>query len=65
MLLHISPLTAVFFFFSPLPREIWKAGDDVIQHLYMCEFTLNFYKTKSEIDRHSKRNTGRRALTEP
>ena len=31
-------------YFSPLPREIWKAGDDVIPHLYMCEFTLNFYK---------------------
>lgn len=27
------------------------------QHLYMCEYTLNFYKTKSEIERHYKRNT--------
>jgi len=47
------------FITSPLPREIWKAGDDVIPHLYMCEFTLNFYKTKGEIDRHYKRNTVR------
>lgn len=46
-------------YFSPLPREIWKAGDDVIEHLYMCEFTLNFYRTKNEMDRHSKRNTVR------
>lgn len=29
------------------------------QHLYMCEYTLNFYKTKGEIERHYKRNTVR------
>ncbi|EKX39944.1 hypothetical protein GUITHDRAFT_158364 [Guillardia theta CCMP2712] len=46
-------------YFSPLPREIWKAGDDVIDQLYMCEFALNFYKTKAELERHQKKNTMR------
>jgi len=43
-------------YFTPLPREIWKAGDDIIETLYMCEFTLAFYKTKEELERHQKRN---------
>jgi histone acetyltransferase MYST1 len=42
-------------YFTPLPREIWKQGDDVIDVLYICEFTLNFYKTKEELERHQKK----------
>ena len=54
--IHFGKYVLDTWYFSPLPREIWKAGDDVIQHLYMCEFTLNFYKTKGEMERHNKRN---------
>jgi histone acetyltransferase MYST1 len=43
-------------YFTPLPREIWKQGDDIIEVLYMCEFCLSFYKTKDELERHQKRD---------
>mmetsp|Transcript_63301 Transcript_63301/g.169244 ORF Transcript_63301/g.169244 Transcript_63301/m.169244 type:complete len:462 (+) Transcript_63301:202-1587(+) len=39
-------------YFSPLPKEIWKQGDDVIDILYFCEFTLNFYKSRAQLERH-------------
>ena len=42
-------------YFSPLPREIWREDSDVIDLLYVCEFTLNFYKTKAELERHQRR----------
>jgi histone acetyltransferase MYST1 len=42
-------------YFSPLPREIWPRDSDVIDLLYVCEFTLNFYKTKAELERHQRR----------
>jgi len=42
-------------YFTPLPREIWKMGDEVIDLLYICEFTLSFYKTKEELQRHQKK----------
>mmetsp|Transcript_25484 Transcript_25484/g.60595 ORF Transcript_25484/g.60595 Transcript_25484/m.60595 type:complete len:415 (+) Transcript_25484:150-1394(+) len=46
-------------YFSPLPREVWKQGDDVIDVLYMCEFTLNFYKTKTQLERHQRKGCPR------
>jgi len=42
-------------YFSPLPREIWKAGDEVIDKLYMCEFSLSFYKSQAELERHLRK----------
>mmetsp|Transcript_13304 Transcript_13304/g.30886 ORF Transcript_13304/g.30886 Transcript_13304/m.30886 type:complete len:424 (-) Transcript_13304:124-1395(-) len=46
-------------YFSPLPREIWKQGDDIIDVLYICEFTLNFYKSKSQLERHQRKGCPR------
>jgi histone acetyltransferase MYST1 len=78
-------------YFSPLPREIWKQGDDIIdvrarraprapraprlrprgaarrsgahragaQMLYVCEFTLTLYKTKSQLERHQRKGCPR------
>ena len=32
-----------------------KQGDDVIDLLYICEFTLNFYHSKAQLERHQRK----------
>ena len=39
-------------YFSPLPKELLKDGKGVIDVLYVCEFTLNFFTRKEELRRH-------------
>ena len=52
-------------YFTPLPREVWKAGDEVIEILYLCEFSLNFYKTKEQLRRHQAKDEAKKAPRHP
>lgn len=52
-------------YFSPLPREVWKQGDEVIDVLYFCEFSLNFYRTKEQLRRHQAKDEARGAPRYP
>ena len=40
-------------YFSPFPKEFWQDGP--IDTLYCCEFSLNFFKHKAELDRFQKK----------
>jgi len=40
-------------YYSPIPREYFPDGP--VDILYMCEFTLNFYKYKDELERHYRK----------
>uniref|UniRef100_A0A6S8D5C7 histone acetyltransferase n=1 Tax=Aplanochytrium stocchinoi TaxID=215587 RepID=A0A6S8D5C7_9STRA len=39
-------------YFSPIPKELYPEGGVPI--LYMCEFSLDFFRTKRELTRHYK-----------
>jgi histone acetyltransferase MYST1 len=40
-------------YFSPFPKEFWQDGP--IDTLYCCEFSLNFFKHKAELERFQKK----------
>ena len=42
-------------YFSPLPRELFKDKDDVIDVLYVDEFSLNFFTRKEELLRYQRK----------
>ena len=48
-------------YFSPFPPELFPDGDQTkpIPILYLCEFTLKFFRHKSELQRHYKKNPSR------
>ena len=48
-------------YFSPYPPEIFPNNDqkNAIPILYLCEFTLKFFRHKSELQRHYQRNPPR------
>jgi len=41
-------------YFSPYPKELFTQGSS-LEHLYICEFCLNFFARESELKRHSKK----------
>ena len=40
-------------YFSPFPKEYWQDGP--IDTLYFCEFSLNFFRHKAELERFQKK----------
>ena len=44
-------------YFSPFPKEFFPEGP--IPLLYFCEFTLKFFRRKSELVRHAQKNHAR------
>ena len=44
-------------YFSPFPKEFFPEGP--IPLLYFCEFTLKFFRRKSELVRHAQKNLAR------
>jgi len=62
---QIGKFVVETWYFSPLPREIWKQDDPPIDVLYFCEFTLNFYKTKKELERHQLKFSERKCPRHP
>uniref|UniRef100_A0A7S1HGA4 Histone acetyltransferase n=1 Tax=Hemiselmis andersenii TaxID=464988 RepID=A0A7S1HGA4_HEMAN len=53
--IQIGQYLVEVWYYSPLPKSVWRSGDEVIDILYFCEFTLNFYRTKEELERHQKK----------
>ena len=42
-------------YYSPFPKEMFRDKDDVIDVLYVDEFSLNFFTRKEELLRYQKK----------